>query len=199
MKVNIKERKIVHDGFLKVETVSLRYEKFDGKMSEWVVRENCLRCDSAAALVYDINIKRMVFVKQFRYPVYAVSPEDAWMLEIPAGAIDEREDPKDAMMRELQEEIHLNVRKEDVVFIGKYFSSPGGSSERIFLYSVECDLAEYGYQYGGSLAEHEDIQIVVLPFQQVYEALTEEKIVDGKTIMALLWLEKQLSKYYFGI
>ncbi len=198
MKVSIKEKQLVYDGFLKLEKATLRFEQFDGKMSEPTVRENCRRNDSAACLAYDLNEKKIVLVRQFRYPVYEAEPEFAWLLEIPAGIVEQGEEPKEAIMRELREEIHLEPRKEDVVFIGKFFPSPGTSSERIFLYALECDLSGYDKISGGLNAENEDIEIVVMPLRQVYEALSADAIMDGKTIMALQWLEKQVSMYVFG-
>lgn len=198
MKVIIKEKKREYEGFLKVEKCTLKYERFDGKMSDMVVRENAFRGDSAAALVYDLNEKKIILIRQFRYPVYSVEPDEAWLLELPAGSFTADEDPKDAVMRELEEEIHLSVKKEDVRFIGKYFASPGGTSERVYLYAVEGDLANYHQINGGVAEEHEDIEIIVMPFRQVYDALSAEKIMDGKTIIGLQWLEKQVNSFIFG-
>lgn len=198
MNVTIKEKRLLHDGFLKLESALVRFQKFDGRMSEPVVRENCWRVDSAAALVYDLNEKKIILVRQFRYPVYTVEPQEAWLLELPAGSIAEGEDPKDAVMRELLEEVHIDVRREDVRFVGKCFSSPGGTSERIYIYAVECDLVDYDQKIGGKAEEHEDIEILLMPFRQVYEELSNEKIMDAKTILALQWLEKQVTAYHFG-
>ena len=199
MKVTIEIKRLVHDGFLSLETALIKFQKIDGTMSEPVVRENCWRADSAAALVYDLNEKKVILVRQFRYPVFTVEPEEAWLLELPAGSITEGEDPKDAVMRELLEEVHIDVRREDVRFVGKCFSSPGGTSERIYIYAVECDLSDYDKKIGGVAEEHEDIQILLMPFRQVYEELSNEKIMDAKTILALQWLEKQVNAYVFGV
>jgi nudix-type nucleoside diphosphatase (YffH/AdpP family) len=198
MKVIIKEKKREYEGFYTVEKCALKYERFNGKMSDLVIRENCSRGDSTGALVYDLNEKKIVLIRQFRYPVYSVEPDEAWLLELPAGSVSADEYPKDAIMRELAEEIHLDVKKEDVRLIGKYFSSPGGTSERVYLYAVECDLGDYDKKTGGVAEEQEDIEILVMPFRQVYEALSSEKIMDGKSIMALQWLEKQVMSFHFG-
>jgi ADP-ribose pyrophosphatase len=185
MKVKVNNRIREYDGFFKLEKVNLQFEKNDGTLSQEVVRENFYRGDSVAALVFDAEHKLVLLVRQFRYPVYAVDKSGGWILELVAGSIKEEDDPPETLLRELDEEVHINTKKENLQFINSFYVSPGGTSERIFLYAVDINLSDYHYQYGGLEEENEDIEIVLLPYAQVYDWMRAGRFNDAKTIIAL--------------
>lgn len=191
MKVHVKNVKHEYTGFFTLEKARLQFEKYDGSTSPEIERENFYRGDSAAALVYDSKSELVLMTRQFRYPVYAVDPRGAWILEVVAGSCKDEEQPKQTLQRELIEEINLKVKQKDLTLMAKFFVSPGGTSERIFLYSLETDLSAVAEEYGGLEEEQEDIQIVLLPFQEVLYKLEKNKINDAKTIVALQWLKSR--------
>lgn len=193
MKVHIKKVTKEYKGFFTLEKANLQFEKFDGTASKEVVRENFYRGDSAAALVYDSKNELVLLVRQFRYPVYAVEPEASWITELVAGSIKENDDPAETLLRELIEEVHINTSKEKLEFISTFYVSPGGTSERIFLYAVDTDLANFHHKQGGLEEEVEDIEITLLPFSEALAWLDRGDIKDGKTIIALLWLAQKIT------
>lgn len=73
----------------------------DGKEGEYNVIESA----RSVIIVAVTNEAEIVFIEQFRYPTQMDS------LEIPAGGIDEGEDPIDAGKRELLEETGLRAKK----------------------------------------------------------------------------------------
>lgn len=192
MKVNIKKNEKVYDGFFSLEKATLQFEKFDGTLSKEVVRENFYRGDSVAALIYDTAYKLVLLVRQFRYPVYSVEPDEARFLELVAGTCKPDEDPVNTLLREMREEVHIDAGSENVNHLYSFFVSPGGTSERIFLYAVETDLSSYAFGSGGLDEEHEDIDIVLLSFRDIFLDFSAGRIKDAKTIIALQWLREKI-------
>ncbi len=194
MKVNIKNTSREYQGFFTLEKAKLQFEKFDGSMSDEVARENVYRGDSVAALIYDDSAKLVLFVEQFRYPVYTVLPEKAWLLEVVAGSRKRDEEPKDCLLRELKEEVHLQVSATELEDIGTFFVSPGGTSERIYLYALNTNLADFEKKHGGLVSEQEDIRIRMFTFQQIFNLLESNKLLDAKSIIGVQWLRTRLSR-----
>jgi 8-oxo-dGTP pyrophosphatase MutT (NUDIX family) len=59
---------------------------------------------------------------------------------VAAGMINENETAKDAVIRETLEQTGYKIN--DPLLICKFFSSPGGASERIFLYFAKVSESE---------------------------------------------------------
>ncbi len=186
MKVIVHKSRLILDDFFKVSESEVSHERFDGRMSE-PRRLLCFeRGDSVAALVYDRTTKKLVFVKQFRHPAYAKGP--GWVLEVMAGGIVDGEAPEEALRRELLEEMGYEIASHEP--ISTFYVSPGGSSERIFLYYVEV---EKRVASGGGLeAEGEDIQIVDVFADELVTLL--ETTQDAKTLIAIQWGLRRLSQ-----
>ena len=53
MKVEIKQTQLEFDGFAKVESAVLRFERFGGGMTQEMTRHRYFRGDAVAVLVYD--------------------------------------------------------------------------------------------------------------------------------------------------
>jgi len=186
-KVSIERKQLVLDDFFKVEEAILSYEKYDGRMSDTVRRLNFERGDAAAALLYNKDSGKIILVEQFRYPTYEKS--GGWMLEVVAGIIDPGENPEECIRREITEETGFNV--DSPIHISTFYLSPGGSSERIFLYFAEVSDAERISDGGGVDTEHEDIKITEFSPQEIRNAMESGQILDAKTIIALMWFENK--------
>jgi ADP-ribose pyrophosphatase len=182
------EKKLILDDFFKVEEVRLSFEKFDGSMSPVVRRLNFERGDSVAAVLHQKQRDVVILVNQFRYPAHDKGP--GWLTEVVAGMIDEGEHPEAAMRREILEETGYVV--ENLVHIADFYVSPGGSSERIFLYCAEISGLDPAGKGGGLASENEDIQLVELSTGEAFARLERGEIQDAKTIIALMWLRTRL-------
>ncbi len=187
MKVEIIKETREYDGFFKIDKAILRYEKFNGEMSDEIIRLNFNRGNSVGVLLFNENKNTIILVKQFRYPAY-VNNGPGWILEIVAGMIDDR-DVVSVAKSEVLEEAGYEIG--DINFICKFYPSPGGSSEIVYLYWGK--VHEKVGLGGGNIHENEDIQVVELPLIDALKMIETGEICDAKTIIAIQWL--YLSKF----
>jgi 8-oxo-dGTP pyrophosphatase MutT (NUDIX family) len=134
--------------------------------------------------------------------ILAVDDEHVWLtrqprevigdpasLEIPAGKLDvPGEAPLETGKRELAEEIGKRAEQWDELFA--FFTSPGFSDERVWVY-LATDLSD---EPGHQLDEDERIEIVPWPLAGLDEAI--DQCEDSKSLIALLWLATQRQLAY---
>lgn len=123
---------------------------------------------------------KICLVSQYRHAV------DLDIYEIPAGIIEQGEDPEAAAVRELQEEIGFKPGK--IEKIAEFYSSPGYSTEKIYLYFAN-ELTQ------SKLPEDDDEFISVCKFspREIEIMIAAGEICDGKTIMAYYWYIARLA------
>jgi nudix-type nucleoside diphosphatase (YffH/AdpP family) len=183
-----REKKRILNDFFKVDEVYLSFEKFDGSMSPVMRRLNFERGDSVAAVLHHKGKGAVFLVNQFKYPAYEKGP--GWITEVVAGMIDPGENPEHAMRREIMEE--TGYRVDELTHISNFYVSPGGSSERIFLYCAEVSGTGPVEKGGGLASENEDIQLIELSTSEAFRQLDRGEIEDAKTIIGLMWLRARL-------
>ncbi|SHH44566.1 NUDIX domain-containing protein [Thermosipho atlanticus] len=136
------------------------------------VREYVLH-PGAVAVVPITEDNKVVFVKQYRYPVKRV------LLEIPAGKFDSpNEDPLECAKRELKEE--TGFLAEEFIYLGYIYTTPGFSNEIIHIYLAR-NLQK------GEMNTDED-EIIELEYKDLNVAINEcinGKITDAKTIAGI--------------
>jgi ADP-ribose pyrophosphatase len=79
------------------------------------------------------------------------------------------------------------------MLIGKFFSSPGGSDERFFLYFAEVGEGQRQGN-GGGIAGEEDIKVFHLPVDDLFRSLTHGAICDPKLAIAGYWLKDNIDR-----
>jgi nudix-type nucleoside diphosphatase (YffH/AdpP family) len=188
-KVEIQQKKRVFDDFFKIDEAVVRFEQFNGQMSPPVRRLNFERGDAAAVLIFNKEAQKVILANQFRYPTYEKS--GGWVIEVVAGMLDKNETPVECIRREVIEETGYQV--ENLTPISTFYTTPGGSSERIFLYYAEVTNPDRVSRGGGAKTEHEDIQIVEFSLPDLWEARETGKIMDAKTLIALLWFKNKMA------
>ena len=191
-KVSIKNKRYILDDFFKIEEAYLRFEQFNGKMSPVVRRLNLERGDSVAVLIFNQNTGKLILVSQFRYPTY--QNKHGWTIEAIAGMVDPGEKPEATIRRELEEETGLKI--DNLEHISTFYPSPGGSSERIYLYYSEVSGEKAKYKETGGLLGHgEDVKAMEVTLEDALAKIKSGEIVDAKTIISIYWLEnRQLKK-----
>jgi ADP-ribose pyrophosphatase len=149
----------------------------DGRRS---TREIVQRSDCVAVVAIDGH-NNVILEKQFRQ---AIGKE---LLEIPAGGIDDGEAPEDAVIREMREETGLRPRK--VTRLGGFYSSPGYTTEYLYLY-LASDLVPDPL----SAEDTAGIELIRIPLARVPALVASGKIEDAKTIAGLLYYQEYLKK-----
>ena len=180
--IEIKSEKRAYDGYLKIEEGFLS-EIQNGEVISEYSRFAVNRPNAAAVLVYNSDEDKVVLVKQHRYPVHVQGGLNSHILEIPAGKIDGGEDPKEAAIREVKEEIGYDIKEDKIFLMSEFFPSPGYSSEVIYLYAATVKNEDKTSNGGGVEGEHENIEIIHTPAHEFFKMITSGEIIDGKTIV----------------
>ncbi len=109
-------------------------------------------------------------IRQYRFAI------DDYILEAPAGTIDEGEEPIKTAHRELIEETGMEA--EALIPKGWIYSSPGYTDERIWLYLAR-DLSPSS-EY--AMDDDEIIEVTRVPIRDLWPMIADGRIVDAKTI-----------------
>jgi len=183
-KFEIIDREIVYPGFFRMEKYRLKHTLYAGGWSEEISRELFVRGSCVAVLLYDPTADKLVLIEQFRAGAI-LNPDRAWLVEIVAGAIEEGETAEKVAYREVAEEAGCKCEKMKV--ISEFYTTPGGSSERITLFCAKVDSAEVGGVHGLD-EEHEDILVRAVSFQEAYQMVQNGEIESAIPIIAIQWL-----------
>ena len=124
----------------------------------------------------------LLLERQYRYAV------NARLWELPAGRIDPGEDDLTAAKRELLEETGFTAAKWQRAL--KFYPSPGFLDELMHLF-----LARNLTKGNAQPEDDERITVRFFPMQQAVKMALSGRIMDGKTLAALFWLEKKLAKF----
>jgi ADP-ribose pyrophosphatase len=179
-RVELISRRRLLDDFLKVDEATVRV---GGQVQRRLSLE---RGDSVAAVV-EREDGAILLTRQFRYPTLAKGP--GYLLELPAGMIEGEEEPEVSLRRELVEE--LGYEPDRVEAIAAFYVSPGGSSERVFLYYASVSAAGRVGDGGGLPAEGEDIEIIAVGLEELLAMVDNGTIIDAKTLLGAGWLERR--------
>jgi nudix-type nucleoside diphosphatase (YffH/AdpP family) len=169
----------------RIEEIRLRHELFDGSMGKEITRLVLHRGDSVALLLHDPEKEIVLLCEQFRAPT--IGHGDGWLMELPAGMVEEAEDAEECAKREALEETGYAVR--NLRKVASVYLSPGGSSERVHIFYGQISVAERSGPGGGVVSEGEDIRLLAVPVGDTLFRVREGRIGDAKTLIALQWLE----------
>ncbi len=183
--VEIISRSDCYDGFLRVERLRLRHRLFSGEWSEIFDRELQHKAPAVGILLFDPQRDVLLLVRQFRVGMLG-EQSSSWPLEIVAGMVGQGEQSDEVAVRESKEE--SNCVPTDLIRICEYFNSPGASNEKITLYCGRIDSENAGGVYGLA-QEHEDIEAVLLDYEEAMHAIDSGGINNAMTIIALQWLQ----------
>lgn len=120
---------------------------------------------------------RVVLLRQYRYAA------DGEIWEIPAGKLDDGEDPGGCARRELEEEAGL--RAGELRRLTSLLPTPGFCDERVHLF-VASGLEEVA----PARERREFIRPRELPLGRALEMVDAGEIVDGKTVAGLLLVDR---------
>ena len=158
-------------------------EKFRGKVFDVTVdtiREGDKTYDrevvhhpGSCVIVPIFEDQTIALVRQYRHPAVR------YLLEAPAGTLQDGEAPEVGAARELEEE--LGVVAERLEKLSEFFVSPGFLEEKMWVY-LATGLTETQQR----LEEDEIVEVVRLPFSQALSMITTGEIEDAKTIIGVM-------------
>lgn len=124
--------------------------------------------------IYVEKDNKVLLVKQFRYAY----KKCIW--ELPAGKLNENEDPLETARRELEEECGYFAKKIEKVL--DIYPTPGYSNEIIRLYKAS-DLIKTKTNFD----EDEFLVSEWIDKERIKEMIKNNEILDAKTLIALLY------------
>ncbi len=178
------EEATIYHGFFDLIRYKLRHTLYKGGWSQVQERELFQRGNCVAVVLYDPVTDEVVLIEQFRVGAIK-SRGDRWLLEIVAGAIESGESPSEVAFREAEEEAGCDI--QELIQISEFYTSPGGSSEKITLYCGKVDASNLGGVHGLD-HEGEDILVSVVSLDEALEKVNTGKIESAIPIIALQWL-----------
>ena len=188
--VLVQRKRRVFDSFFKIDEYTVTHSRMSGAgVIENVTRQVFERGDSAAALLHNVDDDTVILTEQFRMPTYekGAGPDRGWVIETIAGAMEDGETAEACIRREIMEEVGYQVGPLEP--ISRFFVSPGGTSERIWLYYAQVSAADFIDPSASGLAEQkEDVKRIRMPRQEFLVGVRDGRFEDAKTVIAGMWL-----------
>lgn len=176
MNYKILESDIIFRG----KVFDLRVDKIKYNSGNMGIREIAVH-PGGAVIVPVKDDGKFIMVSQYRYPF------EKFLIEFPAGKLDDNEDPQDCALRELQEETGYtagNIQK-----LGMISTTPGFCTELLHIYLAKNltpgkhnrEEGEYG------------MEIKEFTFDEIEKKISSGEVIDSKSICGFY-----LSKKYLG-
>ena len=177
--MNLTEKQISSKYIFKGRIISLRVDEAELPNGKTASRE-VVEHNGGVTVVPLTDNNEVIMVEQFRYACGRP------VMEIPAGKIDKGEtDPAAVAARELREETGYTA--ENIFLLGKINTSAAYSEEMISVYAM-TGLTEGEQQ----LDADEALNVIKMPFKEAYDMAAAGRLIDAKTIAALLMAKEQL-------
>ncbi len=172
--VQLESTSVFRGNLLDVRCDRVRLPNGHSSLREYV------RHQGAAVIIAQREDGKMVFVRQYRYPLQRS------FLELPAGKIDPGETAADTAQRELREETgYVSAQWRH---LGVMHPCVGYSDERIEIFLATGVRRSSPRQ----LDENEFIDVLALSLAEALQAARDGRITDAKTLSGLFWAEKVL-------
>jgi nudix-type nucleoside diphosphatase (YffH/AdpP family) len=179
-RVRLISSQVLSDDWYLLKKTIFDFRRADGSWQRQQ-RETYDRGNGATVLLYQLATRRVVLVRQFRFPAY-VNGHDGMLVEAPAGLLDQAT-PEQRIRAEVEEETGYRVGEVSKVF--EAFMSPGSVTEKLYFFVAEYDAGSKVGHGGGLEDEGEDIEVLELDFDEAMAMIRRGEIVDGKTIMLM--------------
>lgn len=176
MNFDIKKSEILFRG----RVFDLRVDQIEYNSGNLGVREVAVH-HGGAVVVPVKDDGKIVLVTQYRYPL------DKILLELPAGKLEEGEDPMLCAKRELEEE--TGYRSDSIEKLGSIYTTPGFCTEELHIY-IARNLKEGEYsreegEYGMEVKEY--------TMEELDKLVSAGHLQDAKSICGLAMARKVLS------
>ncbi|MBS7656243.1 NUDIX hydrolase [Candidatus Bathyarchaeota archaeon] len=176
MREEVVSSKIIYEG----KILKVKLDKVKLPNSYITVRE-IVEHPNAVALIPITSDGKIIMVNQYRHSAKEV------LLELPAGTIENGEQPEECAKRELLEETGYEAKELKRLF--SCYLAPGYSTEFIHIFLAKNLI------YKEQKPEFdEQIKVVELNLKDALRKIEEGEIKDAKTICSLLFFSTFLNK-----
>lgn len=184
-KIRNLETEILSDNWYVLRKVKYEFLGNDGKWQN-LTREAYDRGNGATILLYNKTTKTVILTRQFRMPSYLNGNDDGYLIECCAGLLD-KHNAEDCIRKETEEETGYRISHVQKVF--EAYMSPGSVTEILYFFVAEYSKDMKISDGGGADDEHENIEVLELPFAKALDMIKTGEIRDGKTIMLLQYAQ----------
>jgi GDP-mannose pyrophosphatase NudK len=186
-KIKVISEEILSNNWYTLKKFTFDYLKPDGS-SERQSREAYDRGNGAVILLYNSEKQTIILTRQFRLPTYINGNESGMMIEACAGLLD-KDNAEDCIRRETEEETGYRIGEITKVF--EAYMSPGSVTEILYFFVAPyTDAMRIGHG-GGCADEHENIEVMEMPFGDAVAMIASGDIKDAKTIMLVHYMQLQ--------
>lgn len=174
---NLEEKTLKKEKLYSGKVIDLYLEEVElpnGKIS----KREIVKHPGAVAVIALTQDEKIVMVQQYRKAL------ERTIVEIPAGKLEKNEDPKEAALRELEEETGYTSPSLQKVI--SFYTSPGFADELIHLYIADGiePLAEKK-----QLDEDEFVDVMLVSLEEAQDLVESHEIYDAKTAYAVQYLQ----------
>ena len=165
-----------------LQIFKVEYHHYKNPRNDKLIKTTVLNAYDAVTVIALTKDKKVLMLRQFRFGI------GAYTLELPGGMVDSGEKDLVAAKRELKEEtgaVGVNWRR-----IGQVQANPGFMTSKVTSFFVEDAAVEYALK----LDEGEDVEVVTVDVEQVYDWIEDGKIQHPHTIATLFFARKILEK-----
>jgi nudix-type nucleoside diphosphatase (YffH/AdpP family) len=189
--VKITSTETLSDYFFPLKKVKYETEAEDGFVQE-ITREVYCSSNGATALLYNRESSSVILTRQFRLPSFLNKNPTGMMIEACAGIVEENEDPKEAIIREIEEETGYKIKHVKKIF--EIYSTAGSVAEMLHYFIAEYSDDQRISDGGGLDEENEDIEVIELPFEEAFLKIESGEIKDAKTVILLQYAKMHVFK-----
>ncbi|MEA5428853.1 GDP-mannose pyrophosphatase NudK [Arcicella lustrica] len=183
--IKINKTEVLSNNWYTLRKITFDIQQKDGS---WITqsREAYDRGNGAVILLYNVANKTVILTEQFRMPTYHNGNPTGMLIEACAGLLDQ-DNAEDCIKRETEEETGFRITEVKKIY--EAYMSPGSVTEILYFFVAEYNKSQQVSEGGGVEGEHENIEVLELPFEKALDMIETGEIRDAKTIMLLQYVQ----------
>jgi ADP-ribose pyrophosphatase len=170
--------KILESNYLRKNVRIDKCETSNGRVIEPLV----LEYGTWVTIVALTEQQKVLLIKQYRHGAQKI----IW--ELPGGAVEEGEEPRDAAKRELLEE--TGYASDNIIEVGKVSPNPASHNNLMYAY-IALDAQKVGDQ---ALDEIEEIEVYPIPLDEVIRMVKHGEILQSLHVSTLFFALYHLNR-----
>jgi ADP-ribose pyrophosphatase len=176
--MNFYEKTVRVDSIFKGKVIRVDVEHVELPNGNITTRE-VVRHPGAVAVIAFTPENRLIAVRQFRKPL------NKTIIEIPAGKLEQGENPLACAKRELLEE--TGYKADSMKFVTSFYTSPGFADEFLYIYEAE------GLTAGNAEPDADEfVDLLELDLEEANRSIQTGQIIDAKTILAIYYWQNKI-------